>query len=549
MKKVKKVKKSKKTFFFCSGLIISLIILVFVGFFLKKQQKEAIHTDDGVGTEIGKTISLWPFNSQHSTGFHYSISSSNQYATEAGVSILEAGGNAVDAAIAMSYTLAVAEPYASGLGGGGCMLIYDPESEHVFFYNYASEAAKSGASSVMLVPGFVSGMESIRKDFSTLSYQELLQPAIECCDGIVVDNILAGRIDGLSDDLGIKSVFYKNGDFLQEGDTLIQNELKDTLLTLEKEGADSFYTGSLAQKIVRETPFTEEDLASYRTICDDPVVGNYCGYKIASAAAPYSGVTLLQMLRMSEMLNIPSPVSDNRLFLEQLEKISLSSHSDRLQNVYDLRFAKTEVDQEKQITAEYLGNLLNMDISEFEDDEECEDTTAFTITDQNGMIVACTNTISSFFGCKKEVGGFYLNNSGMNFGSGVNAYKPGKRPRSHIAPTILISENEVIAVASPGGNVIIKTLFNILTDVCRFDTDPQQAIEKKRLIFTGISRINYEVGYTSQSFAEVSGMGYRTIPKTSHTYFGNVALAGYNDEDGYYAVSDPRRNGCGKSKN
>lgn len=548
LKNVKRVRDRKKRVIplVITGLILLGASILFVKFWSENSDRMG-NSEEKAFEEFTSLLSSDKDENKLCEG--YSISSCHQYATEAGAAVLETGGNAVDAAIAMSYTLAVVEPYASGLGGGGCMLIYDPDTEQFYFYNYASEAAASGASSQMLIPGFVSGMEKILDDFGSFSYDELLQPAIKCCDGITVDNILASRIDSTSGALGEDSVFYQNGEFLQEGDTLVQNELKETLLILQEEGADSFYTGSIAQKIVEETAFTQKDMDSYETICTEPVVGNYSGYKAASAAAPYSGVTLIQMLKMAELLKIPDPDTDNRTFLKQLETISLTSHTDRLQNVYDLRFAKSAVEQNEQVTAAYIGKLLNMDVSEFADDEECEDTTAFAIVDQNGMIVACTNTISSFFGCKKEVGGFYLNNSGVNFGTGVNSYEPGKRPRSHIAPTILISEDEVIAAASPGGNVIVKTLVNILMDICQFGTEPQEAIDKQRLIFKGESLLHYEIGYDTPLLANVSGLGYQTIAKTSHTYFGNVALAGYSDENGYYAVSDPRRNGYGKENN
>ena len=192
----------------------------------------------------------------------YSISTSSEYATQAGAAILEAGGNAVDAAIAISYNLAVSEPYASGLGGGGCMVVYDPETEKFTFYNYGAEAPKSGGSWLVLVPGFVSGMEMIRQDFATMSYEQLLQSALECCDGVEINENGAMRIQRAESSLSKNSPFYGENGFLKEGDVLIQPELKQTLQQLIEEGPDSFYTGTIAQDIADATSLTLEDLAA-----------------------------------------------------------------------------------------------------------------------------------------------------------------------------------------------------------------------------------------------------------------------------------------------
>lgn len=480
-------------------------------------------------------------------GLGYSISTSSPYATEAGVQVLENGGNAVDAAIAVAYTLAVTEPYGSGLGGGGGMLIYDPDADDFCFYNYAAEAAQSGASSLTLVPGFVSGMETVRLDYGTMEYADLISYAIECCDGVEVNSAFAKRINANSSALGTDSVFYKDGHWLEEGDILVQPELKKTLELLAVEGANSFYSGSVAEMLVNATAFTREDLTAYETIRMDAVVGEYESYTVASAAAPFSGVTLIQMLKMAELLDIPSPSENNVVFLESLQRITIASHADRVKNVYDHRFANNKIDQNAQVTDAYVSSLLDMNIQSYEDDEECEDTTGFTIVDKDGMVVSCTNTLSYFFGCKSQVGGFYLNNSGVNFGTGVNAYAVGKRPRTYISPTIVKGENNIYAIATPGGDAIVKVLANIIMDTSTFGTEPQEALDKLRMYFMGNGIIWYERGFDTPLIAEVSGYGYAAVANTNHTLFGNVAIAGYSSSEGYYAAADLRRGGESKA--
>lgn len=479
----------------------------------------------------------------------YAVSSCSEYATGVAAQILEAGGNAADAAVALSYTLAVVEPYASGLGGGGCMVIYDPDTDQYVSYNYAAEAPQSGASNTILVPGFVSGMDAVLSDYGTMTLAELLQPAIGYCDGVEVNATLATRIDAASGSLAKYSDFLKDGNLLSTGDVLVQQKLKETLEILAEDGPDAFYTGKIAEEIAASTPLTMDDLANYETIRTDAVTGSYLGYTVAAMPAPFSGATLIQALEMAEMLDIPSPEEDTQGFLEQLRQITAAAHSDRIKNIFDPRFGTPSVSQSEMVSEAYIASLLQLDPEEYEDEEESEDTTAFTIVDRNGLVVSCTNTLSSFFGSKVAAAGFFMNNSGRNFGSGVNAYEPGKRPRTHIAPAILRSEDEVIAVATPGGNVIIKVLSSVLMDIFQFGTPAEEAIAKQRLIFKTSSMIYFEVGYDTPLLASVSKSGYSTVPYNSHSYFGNIAYSSYSGTEGFWACTDVRREGKGAFSN
>lgn len=479
----------------------------------------------------------------------YAVSSCSEYATNVACQVLEQGGTAADAAVAMAYALAVAEPYASGLGGGGCLLLYDPASARYYFYDYGAEAAQSGASSTMLVPGFVSGMKALQEDFGTMSYAELLRPAIELCDGVVVNETLAARIKSASTAITRASWFFSNGEPLGAGELLVQQELKQTLQTLAAEGPDCFYTGSIAEQIAAGTRLTLADLAAYETIRTDAVVDTYLEYEVASAAAPFSGTTLIQALKMAELLDLPSPEQDNRAFLEGLRTITMASHQDRVSNVFDYRFSSLVRNEEDYLTDEYLAALLDLDVSGFEDEDESEDTTSFAIIDKNGMVIACTNTLASFFGCKQQVAGFFMNNTGRNFGTGVNAYAAGKRPRSHIAPTILRSGDETIAIATPGGNVIVKVLSAVLIDILQYDTAAADAIAKQRLLFKTPQLIYYEKGYDTPLLASVSGSRYRAVQYNSHSYFGNITYVSHSAAGGYSAIADVRREGYCEYKN
>lgn len=534
---VKKVKKKNRIWLVILFLLLCILAAV-VKINWKEWFKEASEAENPQNAEEEPGLEL---NIDDEKEEGYAISSSSSQACRAGAEVLENGGNAVDAAIAMAYTLSVTEPYGSGLGGGGCMVVFDPDSGASYFYNYGAEAAQSGFSSQILIPGFVSGMESARTDLGTMELAELLKPAIEYCDGFEIGAEFETRIDSASGMLDMDSPFYQDGRWLREGDTLVQPELKQTLCILAEEGSASFYSGTIAEMLVQNTGMTKADLSCYETVKTTPVQGDYREYKILSAAAPYSGATLIQMLKMLEFLDIENPREDNSAFLIKLEQATLAAHADRLNYTADPRFGAEG--EKERVTDSYVAELLNLDLEDLEIEDESEDTTGFTVIDKNGMTVACTNTLSQFWGSKVNVGGFYLNNSGNNFSSGVNGYARGKRPRTHISPTILYTDEEIIAIASPGGNAIVKVLAEVLTDVCRFGTQAQEAVDKRRVLFQNNGLVYYETGYDTECLAEIPGSGYRGIPSENHSLFGNVALSEYKKDTGYNAVTDRRRNG------
>jgi gamma-glutamyltranspeptidase/glutathione hydrolase len=527
-KSKKKVNKNKLMMAICIILIVVIATpVIFVKF-------------TGNRTKVGTLVEM---------ADGYSVSSCNVLATKVGENILENGGNAVDAAVAMSYVLSVVEPYASGLGGGGCMIVYDAKDDDYQFYNYGAEAPNSGQSKTILVPGLVSGMETVHKDYGSVDFAELLEPAISYCDGFEIDDTLGKQIQNLKNLLGENSVFYRDGRYLDAGDVLIQTELKETLKAIANGGSEVFYKGEIAEKIASNTSLKMSDLSAYKTIKDDVVMADVGDYSIATAPAPYSGVTLIQMLKMAELMNLPSPEEDNDAFLEGLEKITLTAYHDRQSKIYDYRFGSYSFNEEEYVSDFYIANLMSLDIDEYEWDEESVDTTSFTVIDKNGMMVVGTNTLTSFFGSQSQVAGFYLNSTGHNFGTGVNGYEAGKRPRSYISPTIIKDETGVYAIATPGGAAIVKVLANVILDIENYGTEPQAAVDKRRILVQGDSVIKYETGLEDPLFVDVLTSGYSAIGTSNHMLFGNITLSGYDINGGYFAVTDQRRGGLGTAKN
>ena len=473
----------------------------------------------------------------------YAVSTSNKLASEAAAKVLNAGGNAVDAAIAAAYTLSVVEPYASGIGGGGGMLIYDPSSHDYTFLNYMPEAALSGATANNIgVPGFVSGMQTAADKFGTMPFSELLKYAYNYAEeGFEVNQKLEYRITQAGTIVANTPLFE-----VEEGDILTQPSVAEIIKTIIEKGSDDFYSGSIADKIVAGTPLKKSDLLSYKTKVDKAVIDTFSHYTIASAPSPYSGVQLIQMLKLMDMYNIPSPEVNASSYFNNFVKFKLTTGSDRVSFSCDPAFSTKNSGYINHTSDEYLHKLIDVANGAYKEEEESEDTTHVSIIDKNGMTVSMTNTLSSFWGSHVSVSGFFINNSLRNFSNGINACQPGKRGRTFISPTIITDNNNknIFAIGTPGGNAITTVLAEVIADICLYDDNPKDAINKMRFTVLSDNTITLETGLKSDLIANPVNTGFYIVSSNRNEAFGSVNLAGYNaDNDEFYAVADPRRTG------
>lgn len=473
----------------------------------------------------------------------YAVSTSNKFASEVGAKVLQAGGNAVDAAIAVAYTMSVVEPYASGIGGGGGMLIYDPSADKYTFLNYMPEAALSGTTANQIgVPGFVSGMQTASDMFGTLPYSELLKYAVDYAkNGFEVNEKLEYRI--------LQAGSVLNGTPLasvEAGDTLVQPGVAEIIQTIIDKGSDDFYKGSIADKIAEKTPLKKSDLSSYKAIVADAVVDTFSKYTIASAPSPYSGVQLIQMIKLMDMYNVPSPAQNASSYLSNFVKIKLATGSDRVSYSCDPAFSKKNGEYNSHLSDDYLKQLMASVGSAYKEEEESEDTTHISIIDKNGLTVSMTNTLSSFWGSHVNVNGFFVNNSLRNFSTGINACEPGKRGRTFISP-VIITDNEndsIFAIGTPGGNVIPTVLVEVIADICLYGEDPHDAINKMRFTVKSENSLIVETGMKTKLLADPANTGFYIVTSDRNEYFGSINMAGYNSmTDEFYAVADPRRTG------
>lgn len=477
----------------------------------------------------------------------YAVSTSNSLATRVGAEILENGGNAVDAAVAVSYALSVVEFNASGIGGGGVMLIYDPESKDYYSIDFR-ETGAIDSSSPYCVPGLVKGMETANEKFGTVAMADLIEPARKyASEGFALSTTLAGFMAYRSETLENHSQFVdKRGNLLEAGDTVTQPELAQTLATLQKEGSESFYTGSLAKKIAASSQLTEEDLRNYEVIMRDPPKGQFMDYQVVSTPAPSAGVTLIQMLKMADMLDIPNPEEDFSTYMQQLELIENAAYADRVKKISDP--TRRNIDEANLVSDEYVQKLLQEAGVEFVDDPEHVSTTHFSIIDKNGMVVSCTQTLRSFFGSQKMTCGFFLNNGMQFFGNGSNSYEAGKRPRNFCSPAIIRNaDGYVMAIGTPGGNYIPKIMFPIILDCLKFGTDPTTAVDKGRAIFKDNNSLWLEESENLRSQkSTLNKLPYAQVWIEYGANFGSVQIVGYDPETKHsFAAADKRREGEG----
>ena len=470
----------------------------------------------------------------------FAVSSSSNEATETGMQILARGGNAVDAAIAMSYVLGVCEPYSSGLGGSGFMVVYMPDEQCAYSLNYRATAGSSYPSDKILVPGLVMGMEEACRQWGTRSMAELMDPAIDYANnGFSATEDFVKRVQhyaSVSSAPGFSEV--------KEGDTVVQTQLGSTLETIQSQGAAAFYTGQIAQDIASASTLSTADIADYQVSVTQAPSVSYGDYTLYASDAPSSGITVLQMMKLAETFQMPSPSEDAAGYLQTLKKCQQTAYAARSHTLVDPAF--DDYDSSYYTSDGYIEGLAASAAAPVESDPERQCTTQFSVIDGNGMVVNVTNTLSDSWGSCKQVDGFYLNNTGSNFSdSGINAYEAGKQPRTHIAPVIAVgADGSRLAVGSPGGSVIPQVVMPVLQNILSFGVDPVTAVEQSRFVFADDGRLCLETddnGSTGKKLLDQSGLSMNYYYNNSHIYFGCTSLVGYSPDFGVFGVCDMRR--------
>ncbi|MGM0805658.1 MAG: gamma-glutamyltransferase family protein [Bacillota bacterium] len=483
---------------------------------------------------------------------HIGVSASHPIAVKAGIDILEQGGNAVDAAIAVSFVLNVVEPYGSGMGGGGGMLIQNEETSNFINYRERATSRFRTTDNKTAIPGFVKGMEAAHTKYGSLSWDELLQPAVDLAElGFKSDQVLSERLSNAkyrleSSDL---SSFFPDGQTLEANEMVQQEELADTLKVIQSEGAEGFYSGEIGEDLSDYLGISNRELKSYKVSFQDPIRSKVDGYEIVSAPPPFSGITLIQMLKLANKLEI-TELEGMSEYIHLAGEIQRATYQSRATHLGDPDFEKVKGND--LISDSYINNIsdhIHKDkiTQEIEsDDEEHTSTTHFVIMDKNGTVVSATNTLSNFFGTGKMLHGFFLNNQMDNFSTqknSVNEFAKGKQSRSYTTPTIIKNKDLTIGIGSPGGNRIPMALFLALNEYKSKENSLQDAVDHSRFYFDG-NKILAESSFPNSTEKRLKKLGYSIDYYKNDTFYGGIqALVVDEQHDKIYGVADKRRNG------
>ncbi|WP_104578552.1 gamma-glutamyltransferase [Helicobacter felis] len=522
--------------------------------------------------------------------------SSHPLADKIGQKVLDEGGNAIDAAVAMGYALAVVHPVAGNLGGGGFAVIHLANGENITLD--FREKAPLGASRNMYldkngnvipklstdgylaagVPGTVAGLEAMLKKYGTKKRAVLIQPAIELAQkGFRLtqrqgETMLDAK-PRFAKYASSRKYFLKKGLVAYSaGDLLVQKDLAKTLTLIKNGGAQAFYKGPIADLIAKDMAknggiITKKDLASYQVVWRKPIEGSYRGYKIISMAPPSSGGThIIEMLNTMENANIHDLGFGSSKTIHIMAEAMRQAYADRSVFMGDPDFIDvptarlTDKDYAKKI---YQGipkdkaldsAKINPGLGQI---HEGKNTTHYSVADKWGNAVSITYTINDYYGSAAAINGagFLLNNEMDDFsikpgvpnlyglvGGDANAIEPGKRPLSSMSPTIVLKQNKIfMVVGSPGGARIITTVLQVISNVIDHGMNISQAVSAPRFHMQWLpDEIRTEpFGMVKDVQENLEKMGYKVVVKP---VMGDVnAIVVDQKSRLMYGAQDPRK--------
>lgn len=503
------------------------------------------------------------------------VASAHPLASAAGLELLKEGGNAVDAAVAAAFAVGVVEPNASGLGGEGMAVIFLAKTGTVTAVDYRSSApaassfsekAPSSGFAAAAVPGTVAGLCLAMEKYGTRPLGRVLAPAIKLADeGFLISPTLAAVIadnyEAFSKDEALTAILCPEGLPLSSGERLRQPDLADSLRKIAAGGRDAFYRGELAGKIAADMgrsggAVTSNDLAAYRAIERPPVRGSYRGYDLVSAPPPVGGLAVIEIMHILEALDVSrhKPLSPERvhLFAEAMRRgvADWSAYvadpdyvavpvAGLLSKAYAKRRA-AEIDPARVSDKTVAGDPSK---------DESPTTTFLAAADEDGNLVALTQTISDFFGAKVAVAGtgIILNNELRNFSArGVNTLAPGKRMRTTISPTVVLQNGRAFAaLGTPGAGRILTTTPLLLSNIIDYGMGVQEAIELARF-YPAEKVLSYESRLPQATVAALAKLGYDLKPREAFDlYFGGAQGILVDPKTGRKkGGADPRRDGA-----
>jgi gamma-glutamyltranspeptidase/glutathione hydrolase len=539
-----------------------------------------------------------PLDSVHAVpAAHGMVVAQERIAARVGADILKRGGNAVDAAVATGFAMAVTYPRAGNIGGGGFMLIHSQDRNEDTAIDYRETAPAATTKDIFLgpdgkpdtvksrdsalsigVPGTVAGLALAQEKYGSgkFTLSELLQPSIALArDGFVMTDDMADSLPEWHRRLakwpaGAKIFSRDDGTPLRDGDRLMQPELAATLSAIAEQGPRGFYEGPVAEQIakgIRDAGgiMTADDLKSYRPVLREPVRGSYRGYDIVSMPLPSSGGTvLLETLNILEGYQLADLKQGSAASLHLLIEAMKRAYADRARYLGDPAFsdAPVTVMLSKDYAAKQRASIdldhatAAADVLRVKPLREGSNTTHYSVVDSDGNAVSNTYTLNFPFGVGliPEGTGVLLNNELDDFTAAVGASNafglvgyeanlpgPGKRPLSSMSPTIVLKDGRpVLVTGSPGGSRIISTVLQVIVDVIDYRMDLAAAVAAPRLHHQWLpDEIRIERGFPEDVLAELRAKGHRVVAPMGQTSANSILVTA----NGLLGAPDPRTRG------
>ena len=529
---------------------------------------------------------------------HGMVVAQEKLAARVGADILRQGGNAVDAAVATAFAMAVTYPRAGNIGGGGFMVIHLKDRGEDIAIDYRETApaattaetflgadgkpdnAKSRDSALSIgVPGTVAGLALALEKYGSgkFTLARLLQPAIVLArDGFVLDDDMADTLPAAQRRMAkwqasVKIFSQADGTWLRGGDRLVQTDLAATLSAIAEQGPRGFYEGPVAEKLVNAVRdaggiMTNDDLKSYSAVIRKPVRGSYRGYDVVSMPLPSSGGTvLLESLNILEGFPLAEMTQGSPASLHLLIEAMKRAYADRARYLGDPAFvnAPVPVMLSKDYAARQRASIdpdhatASADATAIKPLREGSNTTHFSVIDDFGNAVSNTYTLNFPYGVGliAEGTGVLLNNELDDFtaapgasnafglvGFEANLPGPGKRPLSSMSPTILLKDGKpVLVTGSPGGSRIISTVLQVIVNVLDYHMDVLAAVSAPRLHHQWMpDEVRVERGFSEDVLAQLRAMGHHIVEPMGQTSANSIAVVG----DEALGAPDPRTRGA-----
>ena len=525
-------------------------------------------------------------------GRHGMVATEQELASRIGLDVLKSGGNAVDAAVAIGFALAVALPNAGNVGGGGFMMVYDAKTAKTVAVDFREVGPAAASRDMYLdasgkvidgkslythyaigVPGTVAGMTHALQKWGTQPLGKLLHPSIELAEkGYPVSETLAKVLQQETKNMGkwpaTKAIYWRNGAPLKAGDRLVQKDLGHSLRLIARDGARAFYEGEIAHKIAADmakngNPMTLQDLKNYKVVEREPVRGTYRGYEIVTMPPPSSGgAHLVQILNIMERWPIKDWGLNSANTVHHMAEAMKLAYADRAEYLGDPGFVKIPL---KGLTSKKYADALAAQISADKarsakeiragkpQPYESDQTTHYSVVDKAGNMVAVTYTLNTNFGSGIVAPGtgIMLNNEMDDFsakpgvpnaygviGGDANAVAAGKRPLSSMTPTFVLKDGKPwLVTGSPGGPRIITTVLEQIVNGIDFGMNPAEAASQLRFHHQWTpDELRIEKGFSPDTIKLLRDKGQNVVIKPTMGRTQTIQVQGQE----LWGYSDPR---------